>query len=98
MKVMDLSNYKEMFLSEARENVQLLNESLLKLEKNPADLGPVDEMFRASHNLKSLAATMGYNKIAELSHAIENVLDKVRKNETELTSEIVDVFFECFDN
>ncbi|MBE3116124.1 Hpt domain-containing protein [Candidatus Bathyarchaeota archaeon] len=76
MKVMDLSNYKEMFLSEARENVQLLNESLLKLEKNPADLGPVDEMFRASHNLKGMAATMNYNKIAGLSHAIENVLDK----------------------
>ena len=95
---MDVSKYKEMFLSEAKENLQLLNDSLLKLEKNPADLKPVDEMFRAAHSLKGMAATMNYNKLAGLCHAIEDVLDKVRKREKELTSEMVEVFFECFDN
>lgn len=95
---MDLSKYKDMFLSEAKDNLQLLNESLLKLEKNPADLKPVGEMFRAAHSLKGMAATMNYNKLAELCHVIEDVLDKVRNKDRELTSEIVEVFFECFDN
>lgn len=98
MTTMDVSKYKDMFLSEAKDNLQLLNESLLKLEKNPADLKLVDEMFRAAHSLKGMAATMNYNKLAGLCHAIEDVLDKVRKKERELTSEMVEAFFECFDN
>ena len=98
MTTMDVSKYNDMFLSEAKDNLQLLNESLLKLEKNPADLKPVDEMFRAAHSLKGMAATMNYNKLAGLCHAIEDVLDKVRKKERELTSEMVEAFFECFDN
>ncbi|MCW3986972.1 MAG: chemotaxis protein CheA [Candidatus Bathyarchaeota archaeon] len=95
---MDVSKYKNVFLSEAKENLQLLNESLLKLEKNPADLKPVGEMFRAAHSLKGMAATMNYDKLAGLCHAIEDVLDKVRKKEADLTSDMVEVFFECFDN
>jgi len=94
---MDVSKYKDMFLSEAKDNLQLLNGSLLKLEKNPADLKHVDEMFRAAHTLKGMAATMNYDKMAGLCHAIEDVLDKVRKKEREPSSEIVEVFFECFD-
>ena len=90
---MDVSKYREMFLSEAKDHLQLLNDSLLRLEKNPADLKPVDEMFRAAHTLKSMAATVNYNKLAGLCHAIEDVLDKVRKKEIELTSETVEVFF-----
>ncbi len=95
---MDVSKYKDMFLSEAKDNLQLLNESLLKLEKNSADLKSLDEMFRAAHSLKGMAATMNYNKLAGLCHAIEDVLDEVRKKESELTSDMVQVFFECFDN
>ena len=95
---MDVSKYKDMFLSEAKENLQLLNGCLLKLEKNAADLKPVDEMFRAAHTLKGMAATMNYDKMAGLCHAIEDVLDKVRKKERKLTSEMVEVFFECFDH
>jgi len=95
---MDVSKYKDMFLSEAKDYLQLLNESLLKLEKNPADLKLVDDMFRAAHSLKGMAATMNYNKLAGLCHAMEDVLDKVKKKERELTSEMVEAFFECFDN
>jgi two-component system chemotaxis sensor kinase CheA len=94
---MDVSKYKDMFLSEVKDNLQLLNGSLLKLEKKPADLKPVDEMFRAAHTLKGMAATMNYDKMAGLCHSIEDVLDKVRKKERELTPEMVEVFFECFD-
>ena len=97
MAAMDVSKYKDMFLSEAKDNLQLLNGSLLKLEKNPAYLKPVDEMFRAAHSLKGMAATMKYDKMAGLCHAIEDVLDKVRKKERKLSSEMVEVFFECFD-
>jgi len=94
----DVSKYKDMFLSEAKENLQLLNESLLKLEKNPADLKTVDEMFRAAHSLKGMAATMNYGKLAGLCHAVEDVLDEIRNKKRDLTSEMVEALFECFDN
>ncbi len=92
------SEYQEAFLSEAKDNLQALNDALLKLEKNPSDQAIVNEMFRAAHNLKGMAATLSYNKLAELCHGVENCLDKVRKNERKLTPEMAGVFYECFDN
>jgi len=95
---MPLSEYHEAFLSEAKDNLQALNDALLKLEKNPFDQATINEMFRAAHNLKGMAATMNYNKLAELCHGVEDCLDKVRKNERKLTPEMAGTFYECFDN
>lgn len=94
----DVAKYKEMFISEAKENLQLLNTSLLKLEKRPGDLKLVDEMFRAAHSLKGMAATMNYNRMAGLCHAMEDVLDGVKKRKRGLTSDVVEALFKCFDN
>lgn len=94
----DVSKYKDMFISEAKDNLQILNSSLLKLEKKPGDKKLIDEMFRAAHTLKGMTATMKYNKMAELCHTIEDVMDEVKKKERKLTPEIIQVFFDCFDN
>ncbi|NLI65631.1 MAG: chemotaxis protein CheA, partial [Tissierellia bacterium] len=64
----DNNKYIEIFFQETDEYLQTLNECLLALEKDPDD-GPVlDEIFRAAHTLKGMAATMGYNNMAELTH------------------------------
>ncbi|GKV67819.1 chemotaxis protein CheA [Sporosarcina sp. NCCP-2716] len=91
---MDTDQYLEMFLEESKEHLQACNEQLLELEKNPDDLGIVNEIFRAAHTLKGMSATMGYEDIANLTHKMENVLDAIRNSKISVTSEILDVVFE----
>ena len=92
----DLSKYKDVFLSEAKEHLASMNKSLLKLEKNPAEIELANDIFRASHTLKSMAATMNYHKMAALCHAMEDVLEVIKKKKIKL-DECVDILFECFD-
>ncbi len=93
---MDVSQYKPMFISESREHLQTLNKSLLELERNPENAGALNEMFRAAHSLKGLAATMGYDDISKLSHTMESLMDRLRK-EKRVDRETIDVLFECVD-
>ncbi|MDW0109209.1 chemotaxis protein CheA [Sporosarcina aquimarina] len=94
---MDTSQYLDMFLEESKEHVQACNEQLLALEKNPDDLGIVNEIFRAAHTLKGMSATMGYEDIADLTHKMENVLDAIRTSKIRVTAEILDVVFASSD-
>jgi len=92
----DLGKYKDLFLREAKEHVGAMNDALLDLEKNPTELELISRIFREAHTLKSMAATMYYDKIVELCHAMEDVLDAIRKKRIEPGS-CVDSLFECFD-
>lgn len=95
---MDTNQYMEMFLEESREHLQSLNDGLLGLESNPEDLSILNEIFRNAHTIKGMSATMGYTKIAELTHDMENVLDLLRKEQLKVTEDIVDVLFKCVDS
>ena len=95
---MDTNQYMEMFLEESREHLQSLNDGLLGLESNPEDLSILNEIFRNAHTIKGMSATMGYNKIAELTHDMENVLDLLRKEQLKITEDIIDVLFKCVDS
>ncbi|MBN1595028.1 chemotaxis protein CheA, partial [candidate division FCPU426 bacterium] len=94
---MDTIEYKDLFISESLEHLDRLNQALLSLEKNTADRNSLNEIFRTSHTLKGMAATMGFDQITELTHQMENVLDKLRTSQQDINSEIVDVLFECLD-
>lgn len=94
---MEPNQYKEMFLEESREHLQSLNDGLLSLEDNPDDLSVLNEIFRNAHTIKGMSATMGYTKIAELTHDMENVLDLLRKEQLKVSSDIVDTLFKCID-
>ena len=78
---MDTNQYMVMFLEESREHLQTLNSCLLDLEHNPENLSVLNEIFRSAHTIKGMSATMGFTKIAELTHEMENVLDLLRKNQ-----------------
>ena len=71
MVSMDTSQYMSMFLEESMDNLQTLNESLLQLEQQPDDVDKLNEIFRVAHTIKGMAATMGFNKMAELTHKME---------------------------
>lgn len=85
--------YLSVFIDESREYIQSLNESLLKLEKDPRDEEAINETFRALHTLKGMAATMGFDSMSKLCHRMEQLLDKIRSKKVKLTSEILDRLF-----
>jgi chemotaxis protein histidine kinase CheA len=77
----DMSEYKEMYAVESAEHLESMNEALLSLENDPNNSETINVMFRAAHTLKGMSATMGYSNIKELTHNMENLMDRVRKNE-----------------
>ncbi|MBS7344533.1 MAG: chemotaxis protein CheA [Caryophanon sp.] len=95
---MEVNQYLEMFIDESKEHLQSCSEHLLDLEKNPNDLAIVSEIFRSAHTLKGMAATMGFEDLADLTHKMENVLDAIRNEKISVTSEILDVVFESVDH
>src|SRR2546422_5487931 len=76
---MDLSQYAELFLAESREHLSACNHLLLEWERHPAAPEPVGGIFRAVHTVKGMAATMGYARVADLAHRMENLLDHLRR-------------------
>ena len=76
---LDMSVYREAFLSESTEYLQGIVDALLTLESDPEDLEPVEAVFRAAHSLKGMSATMGYERTASLTHTMESLMDTVRK-------------------
>ncbi len=89
--------YQKIFLEEAAEHLQAMNKALLELEKAPAKLEAVQEIFRASHTLKSMAAAMGCLKTEQLCHALEDVLELIKKKAIPPSAEIIDLLFTCCD-
>ncbi|MBV4437185.1 chemotaxis protein CheA [Clostridium tyrobutyricum] len=94
---MDTSQYMSMFLEEGMDNLQTLNDSLLQLEKEPDNIDKVNEIFRVAHTIKGMSATMGFNKMAELTHKMEDVLSEFRNGELKVTKDVVTVLFKCLD-
>ena len=94
----DNNQYMDMFLDESHEHLQSLNDGLLGLEDNAEDLTVLNEIFRNAHTLKGMSATMGYNKIAELTHEMEDVLDMLRKEQIKVSEDIIDTLFKCVDS
>jgi two-component system chemotaxis sensor kinase CheA len=93
----DLSQYMGMYVDGSRENLDLMDKFLLALEQDPSNLEAVGEIFRAAHTLKGMSATMGFEKVAHLTHEMESILDQLRNHQLEVTPPIIDVVFETFD-
>lgn len=94
---MDTSEYLPMFLAECRENLQELNLAVVRLEEAPDDRETVDAIFRIAHSLKGMAATMGFEGMATLTHKMEDVLELLRQRGGKLSREVVDVLLACLD-
>ncbi|MBT2761047.1 chemotaxis protein CheA [Paenibacillus sp. ISL-20] len=94
---MDMNQYLTMFIDESNDHLQSLNENMLQLESNPDDIGIVQIIFRSAHTLKGMAATMGYEDLASLTHQMENVLDLVRNEKLKMQDFIFDTLFKSLD-
>jgi two-component system chemotaxis sensor kinase CheA len=89
--------YVELFLAEARENLETLNTAIVGIEANPHDRDTIDVIFRVAHSVKGMAATMGYDRVAALTHALEDVLALLRVRSGGLDRDAIDVLFDCLD-
>ncbi|MCL7748150.1 chemotaxis protein CheA [Halalkalibacter alkaliphilus] len=92
------AEYLDVFLDESQEHLQAINDNLLRLEQDPNDLSIVGEVFRSAHTLKGMAATMGFEDLAHLTHKMENILDLIRNEKLEAASTVLDVVFMAVDD
>lgn len=94
---MDMNQYLSMFIDESNDHLQSLNEKMLELEGSPEDISIVQVIFRSAHTLKGMAATMGFEDLAALTHQMENVLDLVRNDKLKMQNFIFDTLFKSLD-
>ncbi|MCR4667738.1 MAG: Hpt domain-containing protein, partial [Desulfovibrio sp.] len=85
------------FIAEAREHLETIEPNLLELEKTPDNLALLNEIFRPMHSLKGASGFLGLNRINQIAHRSENILDALRKGEMVVTSEIMDVILASTD-
>ena len=94
---MDVSQSLEIFIDETKEHLQSLNTQILELEQNPENMDTINEVFRAAHSLKGMAGTMGYKRMQNLTHDMENVFSEVRNGHIKVNASMIDCLFQCLD-
>lgn len=85
------------FLAEVDEHLQALDDVLIRLEQQDADPELVQTVFRSAHTIKGMSGMIGHQRMSDLTHALETVLDGVRKNEIRITSQLVNVCLDAVD-
>jgi two-component system chemotaxis sensor kinase CheA len=96
----ELDEMKEIiddFLVEADELIGSLDTNLVKLETSPNDLELLNEIFRAAHTIKGTSSFLGFEQVTELTHKMEDILNKLRKSELTVTPGIMDLLLESLD-
>ena len=90
--------YRELFFEEADEHLENLNDGVLELENDPESEETIDSIFRSAHTLKGMAATMGYETMAKLTHRMENVFQLFKSKTVEVNSDSISLIFDCLDS
>ena len=94
---MDVGQYLGVFLDESKEHLQGLNDNIMTLEQDPANEDCINEIFRAAHSLKGMAGTMGFKRMQELTHHMEDVFSDVRAGQLKVNGDMIDTLFKCLD-
>jgi two-component system chemotaxis sensor kinase CheA len=96
-KEFDLNKYSKLFVTEAREYLRTLNDSMVELEKRPEDKELIDQMFRACHTIKGMASMMNLTSVMDTAHALEDVLGAIRDGHLIATPEVAEGIFDGLD-
>ncbi|MBU1924582.1 MAG: chemotaxis protein CheA [Candidatus Omnitrophica bacterium] len=94
---MGVEQYRALFVAESEEHLQIMNNAVLSLEKDSGSAEILNEIFRSAHTLKGMAATMGFEALAKLTHKMEDVLDIFRTQKMSVSTEVIDALFKCLD-
>lgn len=93
----DLSQFYQVFFEEAGENLDNMEQLLLNVNVEAADDEELNAIFRCAHSIKGGAATFGFSDVAELTHQMETLLDKLRRHELQPNAAMVDVLLQSGD-
>ncbi|MBI4512813.1 MAG: Hpt domain-containing protein, partial [Gemmatimonadetes bacterium] len=93
----DLKQYAELYASEAREHLGEMSRGLLALESDPTQRAVLDSVFRSVHTLKGMSAAMGFQPVADLAHAMETALDRLRGGGAAPSAETMDLLLRSVD-
>lgn len=94
---MDSAELLEMFIDEAGEHLENLNQRVLELDKGEITEDTINEIFRAAHSLKGTSGSMGFTRLQRLTHDMESVFSLVREGKLSVGSDLVDLLFRCLD-
>lgn len=97
VQIDDMKEIIDDFLVETDELLNSLDTNLVKLETAPGDLNLLNEIFRAAHTIKGTSSFLGFDQVTELTHKMEDVLNKLRKAELTVTPEMMDLLLESLD-
>src|SRR6476660_3707472 len=93
----DLSQFYQIFFEEAGENLDQMEQMLLNLDLSSANDEELNGIFRCAHSIKGGSATFGFSDVAELTHQMESLLDRLRRHELQPIPQMVDVLLESAD-
>lgn len=93
----DLGEFLEFYLLDSQEQIERLGAGLLQLEKEGGNIGLINDLFRSAHSLKGASGTMGFTPIVALTHAAEDLLDRLRQGEIEVSLEMIDILLAVTD-
>ena len=93
----DLSQFYQVFFEETGEHLANMESLLLGLDIANPDNEQLNAIFRAAHSIKGSAGTFGFTDMAEVTHVLENLLDRIRKDELRLREEMIDAFLDAGD-
>jgi len=85
------------FVDESDEHITKISNGIIDLEDNPSNRDAMDAIFRSAHTLKGNAGAMGFDQMSNLAHAMEDVLDKIRDEELDVTGDVIDDLFVGLD-
>ena len=94
----DLTQFYDVFFEEAAENLGTMETLLLELDVTAPEDEQLNAIFRCAHSIKGGAATFGFQDVADLTHVMETLLDRLRRHELGLTAGMVDVLLESGDS
>ncbi len=93
----DMSQFYQVFFEETAEHLASMETLLLELDVQDPDAEQLNAIFRAAHSIKGSSGTFGFTDLQDVTHILENLLDKIRKHEIQLREEMIDAFLDAGD-
>ena len=93
----DMSQFYQVFFEETAEHLANMENLLLALDVGNPDLEQLNAVFRAAHSIKGSSGTFGFTDLADVTHILENLLDRIRKGEIKLREDMIDAFLDAGD-
>lgn len=93
----DIGEFLEFYLLDSQEQIERLGAGLLQLEKEGTNISLINDLFRSAHSLKGASGTMGFTPIVALTHAAEDLLDRLRQGKMEVSMDMIDILLGVTD-